>query len=189
MFFTHLPTSPILFVHHLSLCQFPTLPTSNLLLCQAPMHKVHPHIIHYQWCTSPRMPTTLTFIQSIISNGSPCPPPPLIGYSLSSGSRRVPRGPCPPSPVQISHKKDGRHRWPHRFHVSCPPPPHPAAGSDAVHWWHDGTSFAVARILAFGSLLPASKMYRPQDHSMDEQSDLGLASNDFLWTHAVESSL
>ena len=44
----------------------------------------------------------------------------------------VPRGPCPPSPVQISHKKDGRQRRPHRFHVSCPPPPHPAAGSDAV---------------------------------------------------------
>ena len=36
-----------------------------------------------------------------------------------------------PSPVQISHKKDGRQRRPHRFHVSCPPPPNPAAGSDA----------------------------------------------------------
>ena len=29
----------------------------------------------------------------------------------------------PPSPVEISHKKDGRQRWPHRFHVSWPPPP------------------------------------------------------------------
>ena len=27
-----------------------------------------------------------------------------------------------PSPVQISHKKDGRQRQPHRFLVSCPPP-------------------------------------------------------------------
>ena len=34
-----------------------------------------------------------------------------------------------PSPVQTSHKKDGRQRRPHRFHVSCPP--HPTAGSDA----------------------------------------------------------
>ena len=37
------------------------------------------------------------------------------------------RGPCPPSPVKISHKKDGHRIRPHRFHVS--PPPHPAAGS------------------------------------------------------------
>ena len=43
----------------------------------------------------------------------------------SSGSRGVPRGPCPPPPrpVQISHNKDGRQRRPHRFHVSCPPSP------------------------------------------------------------------
>ena len=29
----------------------------------------------------------------------------------------------PPGPVKISHKKDGRQRRPHRFHVSCPPLP------------------------------------------------------------------
>ena len=42
--------------------------------------------------------------------------------------------PPPPSPVQISHKKDGHQRRPHRFHVSCPSPlpPHPAARSDAA---------------------------------------------------------
>ena len=28
----------------------------------------------------------------------------------------------PPGPVKISHKKDGRQRQPHRFHVSRPPP-------------------------------------------------------------------
>ena len=28
----------------------------------------------------------------------------------------------PPGPVKIGHKKDGRQRWPHRFHVSRPPP-------------------------------------------------------------------
>ena len=40
--------------------------------------------------------------------------------------------PPPPSPVQISHKKDGRQRQPHGFHVSCPPSPlYPATGSDA----------------------------------------------------------
>ena len=40
-----------------------------------------------------------------------------------------PRGPWPPpGPVKIGHKKDGRRRWPHRFHVSRPPP-YPAAGS------------------------------------------------------------
>ena len=38
---------------------------------------------------------------------------------------------APSSPVQISHKKDGRQRRPHRFHVSSAPP-HPAAGPDAV---------------------------------------------------------
>ena len=27
----------------------------------------------------------------------------------------------PPVPVKISHKKDGCRRWPHRFHISCPP--------------------------------------------------------------------
>ena len=32
---------------------------------------------------------------------------------------------APPHPVKISHKKDGHRRQPHRFHVSCsPPPPH-----------------------------------------------------------------
>ena len=35
---------------------------------------------------------------------------------------------APPRPVKIGHKKDGRRRWPHRFHVSRPPP-YPAAGS------------------------------------------------------------
>ena len=45
----------------------------------------------------------------------------------SSGSRGA-RGPCPPGPVKIGHKKDGRQRRPHRFHVSRPPP-NPAAGS------------------------------------------------------------
>ena len=40
-----------------------------------------------------------------------------------------PRGPWPPpGPVKIGHKKDGRQRRPHRFHVSWPPP-YPAAGS------------------------------------------------------------
>ena len=31
--------------------------------------------------------------------------------------------PPPPGPVQISHKKYGRRRCPHRFHVSRPPLP------------------------------------------------------------------
>ena len=35
---------------------------------------------------------------------------------------------APPGPVKIGHKKDGRRRRPHRFHVSRPPP-YPAAGS------------------------------------------------------------
>ena len=37
-------------------------------------------------------------------------------------------GHAPPGPVKIGHKKDGRRRRPHRFHVSRPPP-YPAAGS------------------------------------------------------------
>ena len=36
---------------------------------------------------------------------------------------------APPGPVKIDHKKDGRQRRPHRFHVSRPPPPYPAAGT------------------------------------------------------------
>ena len=32
-------------------------------------------------------------------------------------------GPCPPSRVKISHKKDGRQRRLHRFHVSWSPLP------------------------------------------------------------------
>ena len=36
---------------------------------------------------------------------------------------------APPGPVKIGHKKDGHQRRPHRFHVSLPPPPYPAAGS------------------------------------------------------------
>ena len=45
-----------------------------------------------------------------------------FGIHNSSGSRGA-RGPCPPGPVKISHKKDGRRRRPHRFPVSRPPLP------------------------------------------------------------------
>ena len=38
----------------------------------------------------------------------------------------------PPGPVKIGHKKDGHRRRPHRFHVSRPPLPYPAAGSTTV---------------------------------------------------------
>ena len=38
----------------------------------------------------------------------------------------------PPRPVKIGHKKDGDRMQPHRFHVSCHPSPHPAAGSATV---------------------------------------------------------
>ena len=38
---------------------------------------------------------------------------------------------APPDPVKISHKKDGRQTWPHRFHVSRSPS-YPAAGSATV---------------------------------------------------------
>ena len=38
--------------------------------------------------------------------------------------------PLPDGPVKISHKKDGRQRRRHRFHVSCPP--YPATGSATV---------------------------------------------------------
>ena len=52
----------------------------------------------------------------------------MVVYSVADPGG--PRGPCfppPPSPVKISHKKDGHRRQPHRFHVSHPP--YPAAGS------------------------------------------------------------
>ena len=31
------------------------------------------------------------------------------------------KGAMVPQPVEISQKKDGHQRWPHRFHVSWPP--------------------------------------------------------------------
>ena len=53
----------------------------------------------------------------------------LLSMGGSSGSRGGAEGAmAPPGPVKISHKKDGRQRRPHRFHVSWPPP-YPAAGS------------------------------------------------------------
>ena len=53
----------------------------------------------------------------------------MLSNGYSSGSRGGPTGPWPPpGPVKIGHKKDGRRRRPHRFHVSRPPP-YPAAGS------------------------------------------------------------
>ena len=36
--------------------------------------------------------------------------------------------PPPPHPVKISYKKEGHWRWPHKFHVSWPPP-YSATGS------------------------------------------------------------
>ena len=52
----------------------------------------------------------------------------LYMYDISSGSRGGEGAMAPPGPVKIGHKKDGRRRRPHRFHVSRPPP-YPAAGS------------------------------------------------------------
>ena len=42
-----------------------------------------------------------------------------------------PRGPCPPGPVKISHKKDGHRRRLHRFHVSRPP----SLPGRWIHYW------------------------------------------------------
>ena len=52
-----------------------------------------------------------------------------ISCNYSSGSGGGAEGAmAPPGPVKIGHKKDGRLRKLHRFHVSRPPP-YPAAGS------------------------------------------------------------
>ena len=51
---------------------------------------------------------------------------------LSCGSRGAKGAMAPPVPVKTSHKKDGRHRRPLIFHVSCPPPPSDHPGSDTV---------------------------------------------------------
>ena len=55
-----------------------------------------------------------------------------------------------PGPVKIGHKKDGRQRRPHRFHVSRPPP-YPAAGSATVFrgkllFASDGNSLVAGHI-------------------------------------------
>ena len=44
---------------------------------------------------------------------------PKYAVADQGGGGRGGRG--PPGPVKISHKKDGRRRRPHRFHVSWPP--------------------------------------------------------------------
>ena len=59
------------------------------------------------------------------------------------------------------------------------------AFSQSVIGWGD----LICSNQDFGSLLSFSKMYQPQDRSMDHQSDLRLSSNNFLWAHTVESSL
>ena len=41
---------------------------------------------------------------------------------LSSGSKGAEGAMASPGPVKIGHKKDGRGRLPHRFHVFLPPP-------------------------------------------------------------------
>ena len=41
-------------------------------------------------------------------------------HSSRSGGGGGAEGAMAPSPVKISDKKDGRRRWPHRFHVSRP---------------------------------------------------------------------
>ena len=53
----------------------------------------------------------------------------IRGLQVGVADPGGPRGPCPPGPVEISHKKDG-HQWrPHRFHVSQLPSPNAASGS------------------------------------------------------------
>ena len=61
--------------------------------------------------------------------GTGQPPPPHLMATAAGGTHPTavadpggPRGPWPPGPVKISHKKDGRQRRPYRFHVSRPPP-------------------------------------------------------------------
>ena len=55
----------------------------------------------------------------------------LIISSKWSGGRR---GPWPPGPVKISHKKDGHKRRAHRFHVS-----HPLTGHWIRYWYQSKT--------------------------------------------------
>ena len=55
--------------------------------------------------------------------------------------REGPRGHAPsPNPVKISHKKDGRQRWPHRFHVSRPPLP-----GRWIRYWTSDRAESVGR--------------------------------------------
>ena len=44
------------------------------------------------------------------------------------------------APLKISHKKDGRQRWPHRFHVSRPPPYRAAGSATAISEINNVTS-------------------------------------------------
>ena len=64
------------------------------------------------------------------------------GFSYSSGSRGGGGAMVPPGPV--GHKKDGRQRRPHRFHVSRPPP-YPATGSatELYSGDHDNNKYCV----------------------------------------------
>ena len=44
----------------------------------------------------------------------------------------------PPGPVKISHKNDGHHRRPHRFHVSQHIPPQPPCSRWIRYWMVTG---------------------------------------------------
>ena len=83
-----------------------------------------------------------------------------------------PRGPWPPSPVEISHKRDGHQRRPHRFHVSCPTPP-PAQPGRWIRCWIPSTtklypwfSFSIQMLWPFCNKSPPPHLQKCQNKSI-----------------------
>ena len=60
------------------------------------------------------------------------PPPELNRMNAVADPGGAEGAMAPPGPVKISHKKDGRQRRSHRFHVSWPPLP-----GRWIRYWND----------------------------------------------------
>ena len=74
----------------------------------------------------------------------------ILGFAVADPGEGQGGHDPPPGPVKISHKKDGRQRRPHRFHVSYPPPLHTAAGS--------ATGFEIMFSSVYSAYFPGSRV-------------------------------
>ena len=77
---------------------------------------------HRSGDTLPRAPQSITWSSTRLENTTVRDTFPRATNDNHFGAHpeRI-RGEGGPRPCKISHEKDGRQKWPHRFHVSWPP--------------------------------------------------------------------